>query len=91
VKRYTGGDAVWQKLFTLTSVDQFSEGQITSEHLCDWLEAQNRRKNVPLLPDGKVAQRVECLGAGYLYTRADGPSRYQIQIRLTYYTGGTTR
>jgi len=91
VKRYTGGDAVWQKIFTLTSVDQFAEGQISSEHLQDWVEAQNRGRNLPELPDGKTAQRVECLEAGYLYTTADQPSRYQIKIRLTYYTGGKTR
>lgn len=89
VKRYTGGDATWQKIFTLTSVDRFREGQLPSEQFQDWLEAQNRRKYFPELPEGKKALRLECLQAGYLYTTADEPSRYQIQIRLTYYTGGT--
>ena len=91
VKRYTGGDALWQKMFTLTSVDPFSEGQISAEPLRDWLETQHRRKHFPILPEGKEVQRVECLGTGYLYTRAGKPGRYQIQIRLTYYQGGTTR
>ena len=92
IKRYVGGDAVRQKTFTLTSVDEFHEEALRSpEHVQDWIEAQSRRKNLPDLPDGRTALRLECLNAGYLYTTADGPSRYQIQIRLTYYTGGQER
>ena len=91
VKRYTGGDAVWQKLFTLRSEAPLNEGQIRVEHVQNWLEAQHCQRNFPALPEGMQAQRLECLGAGYLYTKAGEPDRYQIQIRLTYYTGGTTR
>ena len=90
VKRYIGGDAVWQKTFALTSVDKGRELK-SPENLQDWLEAQNRRKNLPELSDGKRALQVDCLNTGYLYTSAGKPDRCQIQIRLTYYQGGNTR
>jgi|GEM_PF-2916011 len=91
IKRYIGGDSERQQVFTLTGKDTFRAGEINTEHLKDWLEAQNHRKHFPALPDGKQALRLECLSAGYLYTTADEPGRYQIRIRLTYYTGGNPR
>ena len=90
VKRYIGGDATWQKIYTLTSLCSFNHAPVARETFEDWLNAQNRRKHFPILPKGKEALWLECLNMGYLYTKADKPDRYQIIIRLTYYTGGTT-
>ena len=82
VKQYIGGDSVRQKTFKLTSAEVCD-----AERLQVWIESQA----LPKLPDGKTAQRLDCLSIGSLYTTADQPGRSQVQIRLTYYTGGTTR
>ena len=89
VKRYTGGDTTRQQVYTLTSLCPFKDAPISREVFEDWLNAQNRRKHFPTLSKGKETLRLECLETGYLYTKADKPDRYQIKIRLTYYTGGT--
>ena len=82
VKQYIGGDTVRQKTFTLTTPEACNP-----EQLQNWLESQP----LPLLPDGKQAQRLDCLSKGSLYTTAGESTRCQIQIKLTYFQGGNTR
>ncbi|MCL2567949.1 MAG: hypothetical protein FWE12_00720 [Oscillospiraceae bacterium] len=82
LKQYISGETVRQKTFTLTTGEAFD-----TERVQDWLESQP----LPILPDGKQAQRLDCLATGSLYTTAGQTSRCQIQIKLTYSQGGNTR
>jgi hypothetical protein len=55
------------------------------EALSDWLDEQNEADNLPTLPTGKTADKLEALDCGYLYQEGtSGTSIYQILARLTY-------
>ena len=55
------------------------------ENLAAWLEQQTRTGNLPVLPDGKEAQKIEAQSTGYLFTTGPDVGKYQIQCRLQYY------
>lgn len=92
VKRYTNGDTIRQYLFTFGTRDYYSQDvmeRIDSsgffEEFSDWLETQNNRRNLPVLPEGKEAKSIGALSTGYLYDEETNTARYQIQCGLTYY------
>ncbi len=94
VKRYTNGDTVRQSLFVLASREMYSRDAVENlkasgfyEKLADWLEGQSRQGNLPLLPEGMTAQKIEATTNGYCMN-ADihqNVQRYQIQCRLLYF------
>lgn len=96
-KKYVGGSAQKQYLFTLASrefrVDDIQgniENMAFYEGFSRWVEAQNRRpKHLPELSDGRTALRVEVTTSGYPFMVDDhGTARYQIQCKLTYFEKG---
>ena len=56
------------------------------EAFADWLEEQSEAGNLPELPSGKTASKIEAMSSGYLFDIAGDLSnaRYQIQCRLIY-------
>jgi hypothetical protein len=55
------------------------------ETLSDWLDDQYEADNLPTLPAGKTAEKIEALDNGYLYQEgSSGTGIYQILCRLTY-------
>lgn len=55
------------------------------EQLKDWLKAQYEADNLPTLPTGKTADKLEALDGGYLYQEGgSGTGIYQILCRLEY-------
>jgi hypothetical protein len=55
------------------------------ENLSDWLETQYEADNLPTLPTGKTAEKIEALDCGYLYQEGQSETGiYQIICRLTY-------
>lgn len=90
VKKYIGS-SIRQKTFYLTSRESYSQDQRINieksdfyEKFYDWIEEQNKLKNLPVLDGDNTAQSISCLTAGYLYTATEDTAQYQIQLRLTY-------
>lgn len=94
VKQYTNGSSVRQALFVLASREFYGRDAIENlkasgfyERFADWLENQSRLGNLPVLPEGMTAQKIEATTNGYCMS-ADihqNVQRYQIQCRLLYF------
>lgn len=91
VKRYTSGDTIRQRNFTLSSVTDYSsdilqniENSSLYEDFAEWLEEQNKMRNLPDLPAGKQSIKIESLTPGYLFSTTADSGRYQIQCKLQY-------
>jgi hypothetical protein len=55
------------------------------EKLSDWLKVQSDAGNLPILPSGKITEKIEALDCGYLYdTGQSETGTYQILCQLTY-------
>lgn len=68
-----------------TDVMQNLENSGFYNNLVEWVEAQNKLENLPLLTSGKTAQRIEIDTPGYLFDSEERTARYQVQMRLVYY------
>lgn len=91
VKRYTDGSSIRQYLFVFRSVEEYGNDVLQNlansgfyEQFSDWLEAQSTSGNLPKLPTGKTAIKLETQSTGYLFTTGPDTGRYQIQCRLQY-------
>lgn len=97
VKRYFDGSAIKQYLFVLAS-REFREDRIQGntenlafyEAFARWVEQANRRpRHLPVLDEGRTAQKVEVTTPGYPFLVDEhGTARYQVQLRLTYFEKG---
>lgn len=92
VKWYVGGGTIRQYLFVIRSVEDYAPDVLQNlansgfyENLAAWMEQQTRAGNLPILPDGKEAQKIEAQSTGYLFTTGPDVGKYQIQCRLQYY------
>ena len=93
IKRYANGGTVRQTLFVLASRELYSRNAIENlkasgfyEKLTDWMERQTAAGDLPDLPAGMTARKIEATTNGYCMT-ADihqNVQRYQIQCRLIY-------
>ncbi len=95
LKKYIGGDTIRQYLFTIQSIANYSSDVLQAiensgffEKLSDWLEAQNKKGNLPILPEDKETRKIEALSPGYLFVTSPTVGRYQIQCRIVYYQKG---
>ncbi len=97
VKRYTNGNSIRQALFVIASREFYSRDSIENlkasgfyEKLAEWLEIQSRTGNLPDLPEGMAAQKIEATTNGYCMAAdiQQNVQRYQIQCRLTYFKKG---
>lgn len=96
LKKYQDGSSVRQALFILASRELYSRDAVENlkasgfyEQLADWLDAQNFQGNLPKLPEGMAARKIEATTSGYCIAAdiQQSAQRYQIQLRLVYEKG----
>lgn len=92
IKVYADGGKICQVLFVIASRELYSRSNKTNtavakfyEDFSAWIEAQDKAKNYPELPDSCIAQGIEVLTDQYLYDIGNMDAHYRIQCRLTYY------
>ncbi len=92
VKRYTDGSSVRQYLFTFSSREFYSPDRLQNiensafyEKLSDWCETKNKAQELPELPSGMEAEKLQVVSSGYLFDAKMKNARYQIQLRLIYF------
>ncbi len=92
VKEYVDGSSIRQYLFAFGSREYYSQERLQNiqnsafyERLADWVEEKSKVKELPDLPEGKEAMKLEVVSSGYLYDGSLKNARYQIQLRLLYY------
>lgn len=92
VKEYISGASVQKHLFVVRSVCDYGGDTLQQientgifERLRDWMRRQSLAGNLPQLPAGKTAQKIEALTPGYLTIPGADVGKYQIQCALTYY------
>lgn len=91
VKRYVTGDSLRRYLFAFSSREYYSADRVQNidnisfyEKMSGWVEAQDRRKDLPVLPEGCIPQSLRALSSGYLFDESMESARYQIQFELRY-------
>lgn len=91
-KRYADGSSVRQYLFAFGSREYYSQDRLQNiknsgfyERLSDWVEAKSKAGELPELPDGMEATKLQVVSSGYLYDGSLKNARYQIQLRLIYF------
>ncbi len=93
IKRYVSGATLRQYLFIIGTRQAYGEDtlqNISNSGLCEdifaWIEEQNSVRNLPRLPEGMTAQKIEGISTAYLLDEdsQNFAARYQIQCRLTY-------
>ena len=92
VKRYTDGSSVRQYLFAFSSREYYSPDRLQNiensafyERLSDWCEAKSKARDLPTLPSGIEAEKLQVVSSGYLFDAKMKNARYQIQLRLIYF------
>lgn len=93
IKQYHDGGKVKQYLFAVSSrryYDQNIAQNIDNleffEKLTEWVEAKAKRRELPVMAEGKTAQKIVVTSNAYPFiVTEDGKARYQIQMRLEYY------
>lgn len=95
VKQYMDGSSVRQFAFTLstrTYYGEFVRQQLDNlaffENIESWIAAQIRAGNLPTLPTGRTAKKLEVTSSGYVFAADTETAQYQIQLALTYYQEG---
>lgn len=93
VKEYSDGGRLMQYTFTFVSVNSLnqqdalnSQNETWFEAFLDWIEEQNLKRNLPILGNKKISQKIEVTDSGYLifYGENKQTAKYQIQCKLTY-------
>lgn len=91
LRAYVDGSAIKQIEFVFASREAFGVpldnlgNSAFYESVADWLEDQSNAGNLPELPKGLEAQKLEVLTNGYVMDSDETKARYQIQCRLRYY------
>ena len=92
IKKYADGSPVRQYLFAFSSREYYSQDRLRNiensafyERLSDWCEAHSKSRDLPALPSGLEAQKLEVASSGYLFDAKMKSARYQIQLRLIYF------
>jgi len=91
VERYINGGSKREFPFAFQSMESTAddlerlENNGFYEAFADWLENQTGSGVLPTLASGKMAERIEAMGWGYLFEQGESSTGvYQIQCRLTY-------
>lgn len=92
--QYFGGSSR-AKNYILASRMGYSEDQVQQaanssfwEDFAEWVEVQSRARKLPVLGDGRRAEKVVCLSPGYILSQDSNTCRFQIQLQLQYYQEG---
>lgn len=91
IKRYMDGTERKVRAFALASTSEYGPDfleQVANsgfwDGLTQWIEQRNHAHQLPTLPDGMTASKIEVTSAQYLYRAGATTARYQIQLRLEY-------
>lgn len=92
LRRYANGTEVRQKAVALTAVEDCSPDTLMQlaasgiwEEISEWVQAQNkRRKNLPVLGEGRICRKVEVTATHSVVASSAQTARYQIQFMITY-------
>jgi hypothetical protein len=93
IQSFIDGSSERQLVFNFDSRLYYSAETINNiensslyENISDWLEEQSKAGNLPILPSGKIATKIEALSNGYLYDTPESMdnARYRLQCRLIY-------
>lgn len=92
VKRYTDGSSVRQIEVIFGSREAYGQNVLQNiinsgfyEAFADWIEQQDNLRNLPNFGQYRSAQSIAVLTNGYAFEVGEDTSRYQIQLRITYY------
>lgn len=96
IKRYLDGSSLRQFLFVLSSrefkgedIRQNVDNLAFYEAFSAWVLQQDRTRRFPELGDGRTVRKIEVTTSGYPFQVDDqGTARYQIQLRLEYFSKG---
>ena len=90
VKKYSDGGSLRRYQFAFMSSEVYSQSEIENmqnsgfyERLAEWIETQNKIKNLPAFQDVEV-QSIEVLSPGCLFDAEGTVARYQIQMEIQY-------
>lgn len=92
VKRYTDGSSIRQIEVIFGSRETCGQDVLQNlvnsgfyESFSDWIEEQEHCRNYPEFGKYRSAQCIAVLTNGYAFEVGEETSRYQIQLRITYY------
>ncbi len=92
IKTYIDKSTKRQYVFELSASFTNDENQTQNaknvaffEQISDWLYNQTRSNNLPILPSGCKALKIEAVSGGYFDTEQNGIRIYVCQCRLTYF------
>lgn len=95
IKSYMSGSTLRQYSFTVSSVNDYGSDTLQNmansgffEKLSSWLEDQTKKRNFPLLDEGRTVRKIEALSTGYLMSAGPDVGKYMIQCRLTFFQKG---
>ena len=98
VKRYMSRSQQEQYSFSIRSLAEWGADTLLNiensgfyEELAAWLKEQSDARNLPELPTGMTALKIDALSPGYLFTVSPNTGKYQIQCRLLYFKKGARR
>lgn len=91
-KRYVTGDGLFSYPFALgmsawidADMQQAIDNSGFFEGVADWIWEQNIAGNLPELPPGQTAQKIEITSSGYAHAiDCNGMAKYQMQLNLLY-------
>ena len=97
IKRYKDGGKIKQFQFAVSSrrfYDKNIKNNLSNvqffEDLTAWIENKARLRELPVMDNGRTAQKIVVTSTGYPFeVTEDGKARYQIQMRLEYYQKGS--
>lgn len=91
LRRYADGSSLCEFVFVFASREHYGADVAAAlencgfyERFAAWLDEQTRRGNLPLLGEGRRAQKIEAVNAGCLKDANLGGARYEIKCRLVY-------
>lgn len=95
VKKYIDGSCIKQHVFVFASRESYGANELQNiensgfyEKFAAWLKEQTEINSLPILQEGKKAQKIEAQSTGYLISSTPNEARYQVQCRLVYFEGG---
>ncbi|WP_346936355.1 chloramphenicol resistance protein [Clostridium sp.] len=95
LKKYIDGSSLRQYCFMFVSREVYGQDIVQNiansefyENFAKWLELQSDLNNLPVLDNGKVAQKIEALTSGYVFEKNLDKAQYKIECRVVYYQEG---
>lgn len=95
LKKYIDGSSLRQYCFMFVSREVYGQDVVQNiansefyENFAKWLELQSELNNLPVLYNGRVAQKIEVLTSGYVFEKNLDKAQYKIECRVVYYQEG---